>query len=127
MERLIGELPVPIVLDHIARIAEDQQLQSAVERCVGRMLDGGRAWLKLSAPYFSARDATARDRLFASISMLMDCYSERLLWGSDWPHATEIDKPDDAQLMDFLFAGASSTRIRRVLVENPTSVYGFSD
>ena len=27
---------------------------------------------------------------------------ERMVWGSDWPHPTESEKPDDAVLFDLL-------------------------
>ena len=27
---------------------------------------------------------------------------ERMVWGSDWPHPTETEKPDDAVLFDLL-------------------------
>jgi len=114
-----------VVLDHIARVVEHAQEQPAVERSVRRLIDNGKTWVKLSAPYFSARDPESEDRLAATVSMLLDSYPDRLLWGSDWPHATETEKPDDARLLDFLLGGASARQLHQVLVENPKTVYGF--
>jgi predicted TIM-barrel fold metal-dependent hydrolase len=52
--------------------------------------------------------------------------SERLVWGSDWPHVTEVRKPDDAQLFDLLAVWAGSETIRnRILVDSPAKLYGF--
>jgi predicted TIM-barrel fold metal-dependent hydrolase len=50
------------------------------------------------------------------------------VWGSDWPHPTETDKPDDALLLDLLseWAPDAATR-RRILVDNPQVLYGFSE
>ena len=52
---------------------------------------------------------------------------ERMLWGSNWPHPNETTKPDDAMLFDLLTAWAprEATR-RRILVENPETLYGFA-
>ena len=51
---------------------------------------------------------------------------ERVVWGSDWPHPTEADKPDDAVLFDLLNTWAPDEATRqRILVENPAKLYGF--
>ena len=51
---------------------------------------------------------------------------ERMVWGTDWPHPTEKEKPDDAVLFDLLAAWAPTEAARRrMLVENPQALYGF--
>ncbi len=51
---------------------------------------------------------------------------ERMVWGSDWPHPTEKDKPDDAVLFDLLSDWAPDEQTRhRILVDNPARLYGF--
>ena len=51
---------------------------------------------------------------------------ERMVWGSNWPHPNETDKPDDAALFDLLAIWAPDSAIRRrILVENPAVLYGF--
>ena len=51
---------------------------------------------------------------------------ERMVWGSDWPHPTENEKPDDAVLFDLLSEWAPDDATRhRILVENPAKLYGF--
>ena len=53
---------------------------------------------------------------------------ERMVWGSDWPHPSEPKdhKPDDARLFDLFseWAGGDAA-FKRILVENPTELYGF--
>jgi D-galactarolactone isomerase len=51
---------------------------------------------------------------------------QRMVWGSDWPHPTEKEKPTDAVLFDLVaeWAPDEPTR-RRLLVENPEVLYGF--
>jgi predicted TIM-barrel fold metal-dependent hydrolase len=53
---------------------------------------------------------------------------ERTVWGSDWPHPTEKDKPDDALLFDLLSQWAPDAAIRhRILVDNPQTLYCFAN
>ncbi len=52
---------------------------------------------------------------------------ERMVWGSDWPHPTEKDKPNDALLFDLLSQWAPDAATRqRILVDNPETLYGFA-
>jgi predicted TIM-barrel fold metal-dependent hydrolase len=51
---------------------------------------------------------------------------ERMVWGSDWPHPTETEKPDDAVLLDLLGDWTpDDASWRRILVENPAKLYHF--
>lgn len=52
---------------------------------------------------------------------------ERLVWGSNWPHPTDSETPDDAVLFDLMARWAPDERTRRqILVDNPATLYGFS-
>ena len=44
----------------------------------------------------SYADATKAAQAFVNTA------SERIVWGSDWPHPTPAEKPDDALLFDLL-------------------------
>jgi predicted TIM-barrel fold metal-dependent hydrolase len=51
---------------------------------------------------------------------------ERLVWGSDWPHPTEVIKPDDAKLLDLMSRWTESEAvIKKIFVTNPAALYGF--
>ena len=48
------------------------------------------------------------------------------MWGTDWPHPTTNNKPDDAVLFDLLAQWAPGELTRtRILVDNPAKLYGF--
>jgi predicted TIM-barrel fold metal-dependent hydrolase len=65
-------------------------------------------------------DATAAAKAFVKAA------PERLVWGSDWPHPTPKDPPDDAVLFDLLTTWAPDEATRnRILVSNPEALYGF--
>ena len=94
---------------------------------IRELLDRGRAWVKISGAYINTRvgppsyaDATKAAQAFVNTA------PERLVWGSDWPHPTPADKPDDALLFDLLSVWAPDERAReRILVSNPQTLYGF--
>ncbi len=122
---VLSTLPVRLVFDHMGRVAGvDDPGMDALLRLVG----AGRAWVKLSGPYL---DATTRvpgyaDRLDVA-RRLVRAAPDRMLWGSDWPHVTEADKPDDAELFDLLADWVPDEATRRaVLVDNPADLYGFA-
>lgn len=125
------QLPVPVVFDHLARIAPSQAGTHPAHRWVLRMLDSGRAWVKLSGAYIVSEagppgyadvDALARSYLAAA--------PERVVWGSDWPHASATaghqPMPDDARQIELLAAWTRTADVLRcVLVANPAVLYGF--
>ena len=123
-DRLIA-LPVPIVLDHFARLNVEVSLANEVEATVSRMLSSTQVWLKLSAPYIASPNSTAYEDLDGFVRRLAANHLDRLLWGSDWPHVTEADKPDDAVLMNLLTRWLSEDEIHQVLVTTPGLLYGF--
>lgn len=119
-------LPVPVVLDHYGRAMTDPALAPAVRSRLAQMLATGKVWVKLSAPYLAALDACGLDGLHEFVDALGRRHADRIVWGSDWPHATEADKPDDACLVDELRRLiASAACDQRVFVNNASTLYGF--
>ncbi|WP_189688309.1 amidohydrolase family protein [Pseudorhodoferax aquiterrae] len=123
-DRLLA-LHVPLVIDHFARHQADMGDPRPLEQAVLRLLDSGRVWLKLSAPYIAAPAEQQRAALAETVRRWFDAFPERLVWGSDWPHVTEREKPDDAELMDLVAAWLPDTGSPRVLVDNPAQLYRF--
>jgi predicted TIM-barrel fold metal-dependent hydrolase len=123
----IKALPCPIVFDHFGhttiRGREDPAFAVIVD-----LLQTGKGWLKLSGAYI---DSKVGSPSYAESVPTARAYikeaPERLVWGSDWPHPTTNDKPDDAVLFDLLLQWAPDARERyRILVENPAKLYGFA-
>jgi predicted TIM-barrel fold metal-dependent hydrolase len=121
-------LPSTIVFDHMGRLPQPVGPDHPAFAIIRRLIDKGRTCVKLSGAYLDTKvgpptyaDATAVARAFAAAA------PERMVWGSDWPHPTETQKPDDAVLFDLLadWVPDAATR-QRVLVTNPQTLYGFA-
>jgi predicted TIM-barrel fold metal-dependent hydrolase len=120
-------LPSTIVFDHLGRLPQPTGIDHPAYGVIRGLIDKGRTWVKASGAYLDTKvgrptyaDATKVAQAFVAHA------PERTVWGSDWPHPTEKDKPDDAVLFDLLTAWApdAATR-RRILVTNPETLYGF--
>jgi len=121
---MLLRLPGTIVFDHLGRLS-DAGLADPAFAVIRRLLDKGNTWMKLSGAYMF--DAPPRYAKAAPIAQAyVKAAPERMVWGSDWPHPTEKDKPDDAVLFDLLsdWTPDNATR-RRILVDNPATLYGF--
>ena len=56
---------------------------------------------------------------------LVDTFSDRVLWGTDWPHPNlKSHTPDDGHLVDFIPKIATSVELqKKLLVDNPMNLY----
>jgi 2-pyrone-4,6-dicarboxylate lactonase len=126
--RLIRWFPVPVVIDHLARLDLAGGADSEPTTALLHLLDTGRVWVKTSGvdrvsllgpPYADAVAFAAR---------LVDLFPERVLWGTDYPHPNITGPaPDDGLLVDLLADIApGSEQLRRLLVQNPAEFFGFA-
>jgi D-galactarolactone isomerase len=91
------------------------------------LLDTGRVWVKLSAPYETSQTGAP---YYEDVSLLARYlamhYPERCLWASNWPHPNQNPVPSSAALLNLLSHWVSRTAdIQRILVDNPAQLYGF--
>ena len=128
----LRQLPVPLVLDHFARLRPSMVDRHPAHALVLSLLGEGRAWVKLSGGYIVTEQGPPD---YGDLQDLAQSYLQaapgRVLWGSDWPHASATAGhqalPDDARQMDLLASWAHDAgTLQRVLVDNPAELYGFS-
>jgi D-galactarolactone isomerase len=125
---LLQRLPSQIVFDHLGRLPQPAGVDHPAFRVVSKLVDQGKAWVKLSGAYI---DTKVGPPSYADTSKAAQAYAkaapQRMVWGSDWPHPTEKEKPNDAILFDLLASWVpdDATR-RRILVDNPVALYGFA-
>ena len=124
---LFGKLPVDIVLDHVVRVPVAQGLDSTVFKAVRALVQGGRCWVKLSAPMRMSNGEYPYADVTPFVRALVETAPERMLWATDWPHTTLTKAmPNDGDLVDLLSAWIPDAQTRKkVLVDNPARLYRF--
>lgn len=126
--QMLDRLPCPIVIDHMGRLPLAQGLRHPAVEIMKRLVDKGSTWIKVSGFYLNTEvGAPTYSDAAAIATHLIDFAPERCVWGSDWPHFTEVhDKPDDALLIDLLGdAAPDEETLKAILVDNPGKLYGF--
>ena len=133
---VLRRLPVPLVFDHFGRIPPALAGRHPAHALLLELLQEGRAWMKLSGGYIvSERHAVDDPALDALAAGYLRAAPDRVVWGSDWPHATATagvqPLPDDALQVDRMAdwarqAGDAASTLQRVLVDNPAALYGFA-
>jgi D-galactarolactone isomerase len=126
-EDLWMRLPAVMVFDHMGHIPQPMGMKHPAFPLIRRLVDKGRTWVKLSVTSDNTKDGPPT---YADLNKVGQAYvqaaPERMVWGSNWPHPNETNKPDDAMLFDLLTQWAPSEAIRhRILVENPAILYDF--
>ena len=125
---LLQSLHAQIVLDHTGKfLVPPASTEDAAFQALCRLLDTGRVWVKLSAPYETSQTGAPH---YEDVSLLARYlvmhYPERCLWASNWPHPNQNPVPSSAALLNLLSHWVSRTAdIQRILVDNPAQLYGF--
>lgn len=128
-EATIRRLPCNVVIDHIGKFLEPVPADHPSFRCLLRLVETGRVWVKLAAAYETSKTgAPAYADVGVLARALVKAAPERMIWASNWPHAQahRFGYPDDAALLDLLLDWAPDAADRRkILADNPAELYGF--
>lgn len=128
-EAQIKRLPGTLVVDHVGKFLEPVPVDHAAFSVLTRLVDNGRTWVKLSAPYeVSKKGPPNYDDVGALAKALIKLAPDRMVWASNWPHpsVSKEQAPDDAMLLDTLLDWAPDDKTRnRILADNPAKLYGF--
>jgi predicted TIM-barrel fold metal-dependent hydrolase len=123
---LLGRIDVPFIIDHMGRVkAADGLEQRPFQSLLDLFRRNPLAWVKVcGAERVSVGKRPFRDAVpFAQALIAVD--SNRILWGTDWPHPNITkDMPNDGELVDLFGEICPDAALRRrILVDNPTRMY----
>ena len=119
--------PGRIVIDHIGKFLEPVAPDHPAFQCLLRLIDTGRVWVKLSAPYEVSRIGhPGYNDVSVLACALVEHAPERMLWASNWPHILTTPRPNDRKMLELLHDWAPNTALQqRILCDNPQEFYGF--
>jgi predicted TIM-barrel fold metal-dependent hydrolase len=134
-EKRIRNMPVPVVIDHIARVKPAEGIDQPGFQLLLDLMKLKHVWGKISGA-----DKICNTRVDAYFGLpfvevipyaraVIAAAPERVIWGTDWPHSNTFAPgytPNDGDLIDLLAEFAPDERTRRkILVDNPAVLYGF--
>ena len=131
-------LPTTVVVDHMGRPDVSKPVDGPEFALFVKMMrEHGNIWSKVSCPERlsiagpkalngeEGLDGGAYQDVVPFAKHLVETFSDRVLWGTDWPHPNLKDHmPDDGLLVDFIPQIATTAELqRKLLVDNPTRLY----
>jgi predicted TIM-barrel fold metal-dependent hydrolase len=122
---MIRNLPLPFVIDHMGRVPSAAGVVQLPLRALIELARRENCWIKvcgserISMPPYAAAVPIAH--------ALVEAAPDRVLWGTDFPHPNATHETDEADLVDLVPQFAPEVLAqKRLLVDNPARLYGFS-
>lgn len=128
-EDLFASIDMPKVIDHMGRVPTSGGIHQRPFQILLKFMEREDFWVKICG---SERISQAGPPFYDAIpyaQALIRVAPDRILWGTDWPHPNiKKHMPNDGDLVDLvpLFAQVESLQ-KKVLVDNPSRLYGFDD
>ena len=123
----LQSLPTDIIFDHMARPDVTAGLNSPNFTLFQKIMENEKFWCKTSCPERLSKEGPEKNYsdILPFMRLLIENYSERVLWGTDWPHPNmKSHMPDDGKLVDILEEIAPTPELqRKLLVDNPMRLY----
>lgn len=118
----------PIVLDHFGSTRAAEGAGAPGFQALLKYLSEGSIWIKISGAYRASDRYPDYPDARLLHEALVAANPDQLLWGSDWPHPRlGRNMPDTGHLLDLFNEWTPEAGIRRkILVENPQKLYGFT-
>lgn len=130
-------LPTTVVVDHMGRPDVTKPVEGPEFGLFVKMMrEHENIWSKVSCPErlsvngppaLNGEQNAYRD-VMPFARRLVETFSDRVLWGTDWPHPNLKDHmPDDGLLVDYIPQIATTPELqKKLLVDNPTRLYWAS-
>jgi predicted TIM-barrel fold metal-dependent hydrolase len=136
---LVAASPVPVVFDHFGGALGELGVEQPGFSDLLHLVQSGKAYVKISGAYRASKLAPDYPDAAPLARALIAANSERIIWGTDWPHPNSTTPPgkkptdltplyqiDDGRLFNQLPVWAPDAAVRKtILVDNPARLYGF--
>ena len=123
---LLKQSAVPVVMDHMGRVDANLGIDHPHFQDFCRLLELPGFMVKVSGiDRIDSKPPYQQGIPFANY--LVRNYTDRCVWGSDWPHPNHTHVPDDGELVSSLAAIAPKPDVlHQLMVDNPQRLYRFS-
>jgi predicted TIM-barrel fold metal-dependent hydrolase len=135
----IMDQPHEVVIDHFGLLKAAGGVTQDGLACLISLMQAGKAYAKLSGPYMISQLEDYSD-ITPLASRLIEAAPDRVIWGSNWPHTSGATRPanslptdvepfrheDDVYNLGLVKDWAPTAELqRKLLVENPSRLFGF--
>lgn len=136
LEKDLMASPIPLVIDHFGEAKANLGVGQPGFDTLLKLVKTGKAYVKLSAPYHLSTHEPDFSDVGPMAKALVAANPQRVLWGSDWPHSTNImpkytdispfRKIDDGLLFNQFALWVPDAKVRKmILVDNPARLFGY--
>ncbi|HEY5652163.1 MAG TPA: amidohydrolase family protein [Acidimicrobiia bacterium] len=125
---MLRELVTPISIGHFAYMPAAEGTDYPPFQLLLELVREGNTWIKLSGPNrLGVGDLPPWPEAVPLAHALIEANPDRMLWATDWPHPNKFTaQPNDADLLEQLELWAPDPEMRRrILVDNPETLYRF--
>jgi len=126
LESFLKKLPTTIVVDHMGRPDIAKGVNHAdFQRFVRLMSQNENVWSKVTCPERLSLQGPPYDDVVPFYAEIVRRFSDRVLWGTDWPHPNmKSHMPDDGFLVDYIPRIAPTSEVqKKLLIDNPMRLY----
>ena len=126
LQPFLTSLPGTIVVDHMGRPDVTKPLDDPhFTRFMDLMSVHTNFWVKVSCPERLSVDGPPYNDVVPFARTLVDNFTDRVLWGTDWPHPNmKSHVPDEGHLIDIIPRIAKNPEKQQaLLVDNPMRLY----
>lgn len=119
-------IPTTIVIDHMGRPDVSEGPDGAeMEAFKAFLRSHQNVWTKVSCADRLSKQGAPFDDFTNAVAPLVEEFSDRVLWGTDWPHPNMQNSiPDDGALTDLIPRLARTQQLQQqLLVTNPMRLY----
>jgi len=139
IKELVMASPVPAVFDHFGGADAALGVEQPGFADLVDLVKSGKAYVKISGAYRASKLGPDYPDAVPLAKTLIAANPDRIIWGTDWPHPNSVTLPgkqvsdvtplfqiDDGRLLNQLPVWAPDAGVRKkILVDNPSRLYGF--
>lgn len=126
---LIRRIEKPVIIDHFGQVDPRKGFDQEGLKVVLDLMGEKHIWMKISGADRKLAEGEPYDGIVKLARLMIERAPDRIIWGTDWPHAYVYEAGrmiNDGDLLGFVadYAPDEAQR-RKILVDNPARLFGY--